>query len=71
MNFISKILQRENVSLDYELESFSNLLKWMKKYRNEGSTANGLAGELDITEEKRKFSTKRTRRKKIFLSRAR
>ena len=44
----------------------------MKEYRNEGlenviSTANELADELDISEENRKFSTKRTRRKKKFL----
>ena len=44
----------------------------MKEYRNKGfqdviSTANELADELDVPEENRKFSTKRTRRKKKFL----
>ena len=43
----------------------------MKEYRNKGfqdviSTANELADELDVPEENRKFSTKRTRRKKSF-----
>ena len=44
----------------------------MKKYRNKGfedviSSVNELANERDITKKKRKFSTQRTHRKKLFF----